>query len=123
MPSAQGFVRPSATPWRKAAVSATRPSASVEKPNSLGSCPMKMTTARPARYPVRTGLESRSATKPSFPKPAPTVISPTRSASIPASAMAVSGSPAARGRMVAAIMGPRDESGPRTRTGEGPTSA
>ena len=42
-------------------------SASVEKPNSFGSWPMRMTTASPARYPVRTGFESRSATKPSLP--------------------------------------------------------
>ena len=62
MPSAQGFVW--SRPWRNATASATRPLASVENPNSFGSWPMKITTARPARYPVRTGFESRSATKP-----------------------------------------------------------
>jgi hypothetical protein len=49
MPSAQGFVRPSRRPWTNAWPSAARPSASVENPNSFGSWPMKMTTARPAR--------------------------------------------------------------------------
>ena len=52
-------------PGRTLPPRATRPLASVENPNSFGSWPMKMTTARPARYPVRTGFESRSATKPS----------------------------------------------------------
>ena len=55
--------------------------------------------------------------------PAPRQTSPTRMASIPASAIAVSWSPAASGRMVAAIIGPSDESGPRTRIGDGPASA
>ena len=49
MPSAQGFVRPSATPCRKATDSAMSPSASVEKPKSLGSWPIRMTTASPVR--------------------------------------------------------------------------
>ena len=49
--------------------------------------------------------------------------SPTRSASIPARAIASSSLPAASGRIVAAIIGPSDESGPRTRIGDGPTSA
>ena len=44
-------------------------------------------------------------------------------ASIPASAIAVFWSPAASGRIVAAIIGPSDESGPRTRIGDGPASA
>ena len=61
--------------------------------------------------------------KPSFSAPAPTVTSPTMSASIPARAIAISWLPAARGRIVAAIIGPRDESGPRTRIGDGPTRA
>ncbi len=61
--------------------------------------------------------------KPRRAMPAPRVMRPTMMARAPASAMAVSGSPAARGRMVAAIMGPRAESGPRTRIGEGPMSA
>ena len=49
--------------------------------------------------------------------------SPTRMASIPARAIACCWSPAASGRIVAAIIGPSDESGPRTRIGDGPTSA
>ena len=120
MPSAQGLVW--SRFWTNAAISATSPLASVLNPNSLGSWPTKITTARPARYPVRTGFESRSATKPSLARPAPVVISPTRIASIPARAIASSWLPAARGRIVAAIMGPSEESGPSTRTGEGPTS-
>ena len=42
-----------------------------------------------------------------------------------ASAIAVAGSPLApaSGRMVAAIIGPRDESGPSTSTRDGPNTA
>ncbi len=61
--------------------------------------------------------------KPSLARPAPTVTSPTMSASIPARAIAISWLPAASGRIVAAIIGPSDESGPRTRIGDGPTRA
>ena len=45
------------------------------------------------------------------------------SASIPARAIAISSLPAASGTIVAAIIGPSDESGPRTRIGDGPTRA
>ena len=45
--SAHGFVIPRF--WTNATASATSPLASVEKPNSLGSWPTRMTTARPAR--------------------------------------------------------------------------
>ena len=37
----------SARPVRKPCASEIRPSASTEKPNSLGSCPMTMVRARP----------------------------------------------------------------------------
>ena len=47
IPSAQAFVW--SRFWTKAIISPTRPLASVEKPNSLGSWPMKIVTARPAR--------------------------------------------------------------------------
>ena len=123
IPSAHGLVRPSRTPTTNSRTSSARPPASVENPNSLGSWPMKMTIARPARYPVRTGFDSRSAMKPSFATPAATVTRPTMSASIPASAIAASWLPAASGRIVAAIIGPSDESGPRTRIGDGPIRA
>ena len=121
IPSAHGFVI--SRPMRNATTSPTSPSASVENPKSFGNWLIRMTTARPARYPVRTGFESRSATKPSLRAPAPTVTTPTSSASMPARAIACSGSPAASGRIVAAIIGPSDESGPRTRIGDGPTRA
>jgi hypothetical protein len=57
--------------------------------------------------------------------PASTVITPTSSASIEASATARCGSPLAptMGMMVAAIMGPSEESGPSTRILEGPKMA
>ena len=57
--------------------------------------------------------------------PAKIIIAPTISASIDASAIARSGSPPepAIGRIVAAIIGPSDESGPSTRTRDGPNSA
>jgi hypothetical protein len=57
--------------------------------------------------------------------PASTVRTPTSRASIEASAMARCGSPLAPtiGMMVAAIMGPSDESGPSTRILEGPKMA
>ena len=53
------------------------------------------------------------------------MIAPTRSASIEASATARFGSPSAptSGRIVAAIIGPSDESGPRTRIFDGPKIA
>ena len=49
----------------------------------------------------------------------------TMSASIEASAMARSGSPSApaSGRIVAAIIGPSEESGPSTRIRDGPSTA
>ena len=71
------------------------------------------------------GLDSRSATNPSFATPAPIMIAPTRSASIDASAIACSGLPFEPriGRIVAAIIGPSEESGPSTRILDGPNSA
>ena len=71
------------------------------------------------------GLESRSATKPSFRTPAAIITAPTISASNDASATAFFGSPPEPtiGRIAAAIIGPRDESGPSTRIRDGPKSA
>ena len=60
---------------------------------------------------------------PSFARPAPRLTAPTSSASIPARAIACCSSPAASGRTTAAIIGPSEESGPRTRIGDGPTIA
>ncbi len=53
------------------------------------------------------------------------MIAPTMSASIDASATARSGSPSAAisGRIVAAIIGPSEESGPSTRIRDGPNTA
>jgi hypothetical protein len=53
------------------------------------------------------------------------MMAPTISARIDASATARSGSPLAaiRGMIVAAIIGPRDESGPSTRILDGPNTA
>ena len=54
----------------------------------------------------------------------PTIrISPTSTASSPARASAWSGSPAANGMTAAPMIGASDESGPRTRIRDGPTSA
>ncbi len=76
-------------------------------------------------YPIWVGLESRSAMNPSFAVPASTVITPTMIASMDASATARPGSPSAatRGSTVAAIIGPREESGPSTRILDGPKIA
>ena len=62
---------------------------------------------------------------PSLATDARTMMAPTISARIDASATARSGSPSAAisGRIVAAIIGPRDESGPSTRILEGPNTA
>ena len=62
---------------------------------------------------------------PSFAAPATSMIAPTRSASIDASMTAFAGSPFAptSGRIVAAIIGPSDESGPSTKIFDGPTTA
>ena len=53
------------------------------------------------------------------------MMTPTISASIDASATARAGSPSAAtsGRIVAAIIGPSDESGPSTRIRDGPNTA
>ena len=63
--------------------------------------------------------------KPSLATAPRTMIAPTMSASIDARAMAFSGSPSApaSGRIVAAIIDPRAESGPSTRIRDGPTTA
>ena len=63
--------------------------------------------------------------KPSFATLARIMIAPTMSASIDASATARSASPLAAisGRIVAAIIGPSEESGPSTRIRDGPNTA
>ena len=40
-------VSPDATPWTNACASLIKPLASVEKPNSFGSCPIRIVSARP----------------------------------------------------------------------------
>ena len=81
-------------------------------------------TASPFMYPTWTSLESRSATKPSLPRPSPTSIAPTISAIIPASAMASPGSLVTSSGVIAAkINGATEESGPSTRILEGPKMA
>ncbi len=63
--------------------------------------------------------------KPSLATPARSMIAATMIASIDASSTARSGSPLAAisGRIVAAIIGPSDESGPSTRIRDGPSTA
>ena len=63
--------------------------------------------------------------KPSFATAPPIMIAATRIASIDASAIARLGSPSApaSGRIVAAIIGPSEESGPSTRIRDGPHTA
>jgi hypothetical protein len=70
-------------------------------------------------------LENRSATKPSRQTPARIMQAPTSRARVDARAIAFAGSPSAptSGRIVAAIIGPSDESGPRTRIRDGPNTA
>ncbi len=103
----------------------TNESASVENPNSFGSCPTMMVMPRPFMYPTCTSLASRSATKPSLPTPSPISMSPTRMASIPASSRARCGLPpdSSSGVMAARISGDTDESGPSTSTRDGPNTA
>ena len=76
-------------------------------------------------YPIIVGLEIRLAMKPSFATAAKIMIAATRSASIDASATARFASPlaASSGRIVAAIIGPSEESGPSTRIRDGPNTA
>ena len=118
------WFRPS-KPSRNFSISAMKPSASVENPASLGSCPTKIVIARPFMYPTCTSFDNRSATKPSLPAPSPMRITPTITAIIPASAMAVSGSSATTtsGTIAAKISGDTDESGPSTSTRDGPIRA
>ena len=102
----------------------TKVSASVEKPKSLGSWPMKIVMASPFMYPTWTSLLSRSAMNPSLPTPRPISMRPTMRASIPARAMAVAGSLATiSGTMAAKISGETAESGPSTRIRDGPSRA
>jgi hypothetical protein len=63
--------------------------------------------------------------KPSLPIPASRAIPPVRSASAEPSATARCGSPSAatNGRIVAAIIGPSEESGPSMRIRDGPKNA
>ena len=63
--------------------------------------------------------------KPRCARPATVMTTPTRSASTDARATALAGSPpaSASGAMVAAIIGPSEESGPSTRMRDGPKSA
>jgi hypothetical protein len=83
-----------------------------------------MVTARPLRYPTCTSLDSRSATNPSLPSPSPISIRPTMIDSIPASTTAEVGSwVSTSGAMAARIIGESEESGPSTRTREGPKIA
>ena len=112
------------SPVTNALISSTKPSASVENPNSFGSCPTTIVIARPFMYPTCTSLDSRSATNPSLAIPSPISIAPTKSASMPASAIATSGPPpATSGTIAAKISGDTEESGPSTSTREGPISA
>jgi hypothetical protein len=71
------------------------------------------------------GLEIRSATNPRWAMPAAAMITPTSRARADPRATARPGSsPAATsGTIVAAIIGPSDESGPSTRIFDGPNSA
>ena len=123
--AAAATASPDVTPSTNARVSSISPFSSVENPSSFGSCPMRIVSASPFMYPICVGLERRSAMNPSFPIPATIVMTPTSRASIDANATARSGSPPDPmiGRIVAAIIGPSEESGPSTRTREGPNAA
>ena len=118
-------VSPSTRPCTNPAPSSTRLSASTEKPRSLGSWPTTMVSASPFMYPTCVGFDNSSATNPSRKTPASTVIAPTSNASSEAYATARPGSPSATvsGITVAAIIGPSAESGPSTRTLDGPKTA
>jgi hypothetical protein len=110
---------------KNARSSSRKPSASVEKPNSLGSWPTMIVMPRPFMYPTCTSTESRSTTNPSLATPSPISMTPTISASMPASMIAVDGSSPAtsRGASAAKMSGDTDESGPRTRMRDGPMTA
>jgi hypothetical protein len=107
-----------------ARISARNESACVEKPNSFGSWPMMIVIARPFMYPTCTSFDRRSATNPSLPSPSPISVSPTRTASMPASAIALAGSLVTSSGVIAArIKGEIEESGPSTSTRDGPNTA
>ena len=120
---------PPASPWYTPRINdqssrGTEPPA-VAKPNNFGSWPQMMMIATPFRYPIRTGLESNSATVPSLAMPAARQMRPISTASVLASAIARAGSGlvASSGAMTVKIIGPSVESGPTTRMREGPNSA
>lgn len=72
---------------------------------------------------MRIGLDSRSVTRPSRSTPPSSSTAPTSSAGTPPRAMARRSSPSARGTTAAAMIGASEESGPSTRTRDGPVSA
>jgi hypothetical protein len=76
-------------------------------------------------YPRIVGFEIRSAMNPRRAMPTSAVMTPTNRARTDASATARAGSPLAPtiGMIVAAIIGPSEESGPNTRTFDGPNNA
>ena len=111
------------SPSTNARTSSTKPSASVENPQSLGSWPTMIVIAEPVHVAdlhllrEQVGDEAELADARARSRSAPTSI-----ASIPASAIAVAGSsPATTSGVIAAkISGDTDESGPSTRTRDGP---
>ena len=97
------------------------PSASI--PRNAGSWDNATSKAIPFRYPSLMGLDSSPVMAPSFRAEPASMITPINTANSPASATDLSLLPAASGTIAAAIMGARDESGPKTRMRDGPTTA
>ena len=120
---ASAWTSPAATPLTIDTTSGRGDRDSIEKPSSFGTCDTITSSATALRYPTRMGLDSRSVTKPRRRRPPSRRIAPTMIASSPASATARSSLPSARGRTDAAMMGASAESGPSTRTRDGPNTA
>ncbi len=103
-------------------------SPSTENPNSFGNWPTRMVSASPFIYPIMVGFDRRSATNPKRARPASVVMAPTSNASIERRGQGdgpswISPCAPTSGKMVAAIIGPREESGPNTSTFDGPNRA
>ena len=76
IPSHIAVVLRSGNPSTNARNSPMKLSASVENPHNFGSCPTTMVSASPFMYPTCTSFDSRSATKPKWPRPRPSSMSP-----------------------------------------------
>ena len=110
----------SSSPPISSRTASTKLSADTGMPSTFGSWVTNTVSAMPARYPMRTGFEIRSVTKPRRSTAASARIPPTSSASSAAVSIRAVALAPAMGMIAAATTGDTAESGPNTRMREGP---